>query len=213
MREIELETWNRKEHYQFFRRMDYPVYNICFELDVTRYRRFAKKAGLSFNNALLYLSTRTLNEIENFRYRSRDGKVIVHDSTHPSFAAMSGDSGLFKLVTVDYQSDLRSFNANVNAASRAESPFFPLEQLKGRDDLIFFSAIPWIAFTSLDHTVNLNKDDAVPRITWGKFQRRGMRLMLPYNMQVSHLFVDGYHLGLCRRKLDDNMKVIIRENR
>jgi len=213
MREITLENWNRKEHYQFFRRMDYPVYNICFDLDVTRYRRFAKKAGLSFNNALLYLSTRTLNDIENFRFRCRDGNVIIHDITHPSFTAMSGESGLFKLATVDYQSDIRAFNASALAASRADSACFPLDQLKGRDDLIFFSAIPWITFTSLDHTINLNKDDAVPRITWGKFQWRGLRLMLPYNMQVSHLFVDGYHLGIYREKLDENMRLIIAENR
>ena len=30
MREIDIESWARREHYRFFMRMDYPQYNLCF---------------------------------------------------------------------------------------------------------------------------------------------------------------------------------------
>ena len=80
MKEIDINTWKRKEHFNFFSTTAYPIYNITFNLDVTKVRSFSKKNNISFNLAMIYLSTKALNSIENFRYRLRDSKVILHDS-------------------------------------------------------------------------------------------------------------------------------------
>jgi len=208
MREIDLDTWNRKEHFLFFRRMDYPIYNICFDLDITDYKFFAKRNSLSFTNALLYLSIKSINELENFRYRVRGDKVVLHDIIHPSFAYLDDGSDLFKFVVLDYSDDIFDFNAAAYRQARAQQEFFPLEKLSGRDDFVFFSSIPGISFTGIDHTIHLNRDDAVPRITWGKYYERENRILLPYNIQVNHLFIDGYHLGKFKERLDANIRII-----
>ncbi|MDP5241103.1 chloramphenicol acetyltransferase [Uliginosibacterium sp. 31-16] len=208
MKEIDLETWPRREHFNFFGRLDYPIYNVCFELDVTRLHAFAKRTGLSFTNTMLHVSTAAANRVDNLKYRIRGEKVVLHEVLHPSFTCMVEGSDLFKLVTVDFDADIARFDAQTKQAVQAQREYFPLDKLKGRDDFIFFSSLPWIAFTGLDHTVNLKRDDTIPRITWGKFQPRAGQLMLPYNIQVNHRVVDGFHLGLFRQALDEIMETL-----
>jgi chloramphenicol O-acetyltransferase type A len=202
MIEIDQSTWPRREHYAFFRRMDYPVYNVCFDLDITDFQPAAKTRGLSFNHAMLHVSTRAANAVENLRYRIRGDSVVLHDGLHPSFAWMNGETDLFKLVTMDFQADLAAFDRAARLACASQREYFPLEKLQDRDDFIFFSSLPWISFTGLDHTMNLRRDDAIPRITWGRFFERGGRTLLPYNVQVNHCFVDGCHVGRFKEALD-----------
>ena len=42
---------------------------------------------------------------------------------------------------------------------------------------------------------NFDKDDAIPRITWGKYVRQDDRETLGLSIEVNHRFVDGVHLG------------------
>ena len=46
--------------------------------------------------------------MDDFKYRIRDGKVVLHDKIHPSFTDMDheGKDDLFKLVTVDLTDDI-----------------------------------------------------------------------------------------------------------
>ena len=78
MREIDITQWKRREHFQFFHRMDYPQYNICFNLDITELLAEIKKKAFPFNYSMIYLSTLSANQIEEFRYRIRDGNVVLH---------------------------------------------------------------------------------------------------------------------------------------
>lgn len=208
MKEIDLRTWERKEHYNFFHRMDYPIYNICFNLDVGNLKKYTKKENLSFNLSLIYLSTIVANEIDNFKYRIKDGKVILHERLYPSFTDMVKDSDLFKMVTVDLSDNMHSFVSNAKIISANQTKYFPLDKLFGRDDFIFFSAVPWISFTSIDHIIDLKKDDAIPRITFGKYFANGDQLLMPYNIQVNHVFVDAYHLGKFKELLDNKLMTL-----
>lgn len=54
MKIIDLETWDRKEHYQFFRRAAYAHYHIGADLDITRFKSKIKAQGLPFSFAMTY---------------------------------------------------------------------------------------------------------------------------------------------------------------
>lgn len=203
---IDQKNWPRKEHFDFFSRMESPSYNISFPLDVTHFYRVIKSKGLSFYYSMIHLSIQAANQVENLRYRIRGNEVVLHEGLHPSFADLGPDSELFKLVTLDFHPDLGTFNRLAKEQSQSQQEYFPLEKLKGRDEFIYFSSIPWISFTSIDHTANGNKDDAVPRISWGKYYWEGDRCLLPYNLQVHHAFVDGLHLGMFKEALDSAME-------
>ena len=202
MKEIDIDVWTRKEHFAFFRSMAYPIYNICFDLDVTRARDFSKENTLSFNLVMIHVSMSSLNGIDNFKYRLRGEKVILHDSLTPSYADIQKGSDLFKMITVPFDKEISSFVSKAEEKARQQQSYFVISELAGRDDFVFFSALPWITFTGLDHTINLKGEDAIPRISWGKYYEKEGRILLPYNIQVNHMFVDGFHLGLLKERLD-----------
>ena len=205
MQIIDIDNWSRKTHFQFFKNVAYPVYNICFDIDVTRLKEYTKDKNLSFNLALVHLSTSALSAIDNFKYRLRGEQVVLHDSLSPSFSDMEPGSDLFKMVTVDMEEDLLSFVQKAKDKSQNQTDYFIFEEFMDRDDFVFYSMIPWISFTSIDHTVNLKQGDAIPRVTWGKYYARELKLFLPYNIQVNHLFVDGIHLGMFKDALDQGI--------
>jgi chloramphenicol O-acetyltransferase type A len=57
MQIIDIENWKRKEHFEFFYRMDYPQYNICANIDITQFLRFVRQNELSFYYAMIYAVT------------------------------------------------------------------------------------------------------------------------------------------------------------
>lgn len=197
MEYIDIENWKRKTHFKFFQSMDYPQFNICMDIDVTNFVKYTKKHGLPFYYAMIYAATTTANQIDNFKYRIRDGKVVLHDTIHPSFTDMDKDENddLFKMVTVDLTDGMFEFANKAKETSENQQESFVLEKLMGRDDLVYITCIPWISFTHISHTISLNKNDAVPRISWGKYYKQGDKILLPFSVQVHHALTDGVHIG------------------
>ena len=56
-REIDLKTWDRREHYAFFAPMSHPFYSLTFPVDVTALRRRCKDEGLPFYPAMVFAVT------------------------------------------------------------------------------------------------------------------------------------------------------------
>src|ERR1044071_175356 len=77
---LNITTWSRREIFQFFRGFDKPYFNVCTQLDITKLRTLMReRPGDSVSMAYHYFALRAANEIEPFRYRLRDGQVLVHD--------------------------------------------------------------------------------------------------------------------------------------
>lgn len=206
MTEIDLEKWKRREHFAFFYRMDYPQYNVSFNVDITEFLSVIKQKKLSFYFTLIYLSTHSVNQIEEFKYRVRDGKVFLHDTLNPSFAHMEKDSDLFKQITVDSKDNLMDFIDSVMLKIKLQKEYFVAADFASRDDYIYYTSLPWISFTHLSHTINFNKNDSVPRLAWGKYFEQNSRILLPYSVQVNHAFVDGIHIAKFKENLEDNLR-------
>jgi len=195
MEEIDIDQWDRKEHFNFFLRSDLPFYNVNFNVDVSGLRAFCKKEGLSVNSALIYTTVKALNRIGNFLYRLEAGKVVRYDRIDPSFTYIREGEELFRLITVDFNDDLAVFDHTVREAIAGSSAYFDVSKLRERSNFVFISALPWIPFTGVDHTQSLKKEDAIPRISWGKMHEKEGKTVLPYNIQVNHIFIDGLHVG------------------
>jgi len=192
---VDLNNWDRKEHFNFFHRMDYPQFNICANIDVTNFLRYVRENELLFYYAMIHTSTYIANQTVNFRYRIREGNVILHEKIHPSFTEIEDGNDLFKFVTVEMKDDIFEFNKYAEEKAKNQKTYFALNELFGRDDFIYITCIPWISFTHLSHTISLNKDDSVPRISWGKYFMENKKVLLPFSVQVNHALVDGVHIG------------------
>ena len=203
MKQIDLETWNRKDHFMHFSKMDYPQFNICMDIDISNFLIYTKSKRLSFYYSMIYAVSQVLNTIDNFKYRIRDGKVILHEKIHPSFTYINKDANddLFKIITVDLVDDMAEFEKAAKETSEKQKNLFDSTTSSYRDDLIYITCIPWITFTHVSHPITLNKCDSVPRISWGKYYKCGEKTMLPFSVQVNHALADGFHVGKYIEKL------------
>lgn len=198
---IDMATWKRRRQFEYFRAFEYPQFNLCFDLEVRDLRDFAKAEGIHFYHAMVWLSARAANAVEEFRYRIRDDGVVVHEQVHPSFTFLRADE-TFGFCECGYDGDGRRF---VEAARAAEAraranPDFPDEA--GRDDLLFITSLPWVSFTGFSHPIKLGAEESIPRLSWGRYRAVGESVLLPYSVQVNHALADGFHVGCFVREIE-----------
>ena len=201
IRDIDMSTWPRREIYDFFSPISNPFYSVTFTLDVTNLYRYVKERELSFYYALVYLCTRAVNRVEAFLYTIEDGKVRMYDKRQPSFTDLEKGSELFRMVFVPCEGSLDEFCRAAKAKSESQHFFF--DPTAETNDLIYFSCLPWMDVTGLTNERNLDPDDAIPRIAWGKYIDIDGRKQLHISLEINHRLIDGVHLGrfneeLCR---------------
>lgn len=195
MEYINLENWPRRDHFQFFSGLAFPLYNVTTTLDVTRLRRYAKERGLSFYYAMIYVTLAVMNGLDDFRYKIRGEQIVKHDKLDSSFVVLDVDTHLLKIVNAPFAGTMEDFCAQCIRAVAEQSSPFPDSESEQRDDLVYFSCTPWFSFTSLTNEVEGDPDDSIPRITWGKFEEKDGKWLLPYAVQLNHRLLDGWHLG------------------
>ena len=196
MRKIDINTWDRRQTFLFFKGMEHPIYSMTFELDVTKFYEFVKNNHLSFYFSFMHKAIKVMNGIENFRYRFIDAEPCVYDSVHPSFTDNVKDTNLFKIVTVDYNDNLLTFINEAKSISDKQGDQFIDFIKERRQDLVYVTTFPWATYTDVSFAHHHDSYDAIPRLTWGKFKEVENKKLMPFTIAVHHAFVDGYHVGL-----------------
>lgn len=194
MRRIDLQNWPRRSHYEFYKLVDQPHFNMCASVDVTAFYSEMKAREVAFTVAVLYLLARAANDIPAFRTRMRGGDVVEHEVIHPSTTIL-GDDGMFGFCTVGYAADLLAFAPVANAAIAAAKQHASIEEDPNRDDVYYSTVIPWVSFTSFAHPTHLHPVDSIPRFAWGKRFEEGGRMKMPLSVQGHHALMDGLHMG------------------
>lgn len=74
---IDMETWARREHYQYYTEKLKVECNMTALIDVKNLLDFCHSCGYKFYASLIYLVTKVVNRIENFRmFRDADGTFV-----------------------------------------------------------------------------------------------------------------------------------------
>ncbi len=195
-RELDLATWPRRPHFDFFRTFDQPFFNLCSEVDVTALvERCTGPGSPSFFLASLFLCLKAANEVEPMRYRLRGDRVIVHEVIHGGSTLLRPDE-TFAFGYFDFLPDFEAFAAAARPViDEVRSGLPRLEPRPERDDLIHFSPIPWVSFTSFAHARRFERGDSVPKIVFGKHRADGSRRLMPVSVEVHHALADGLHVG------------------
>lgn len=201
MRKIDLGSWDRREIYDFFSPLAQPWYSVSFLLDAGGLYRYVKDNGLSFYYAMCYLVTQAVNGTEAFLYTIRGGEVFLLDRREPSFTVRRADEKYFRIVTMPCRSSLEDFCREAAERERAQAAFIDPESES--DALLYLSCLPWVDLTALTNERGDDRDDAIPRIAWGKFVEENGRLMVGMSVEVNHRFVDGADIGAFARRLEE----------
>lgn len=193
---LDLEQWERQSHFEFFRGYEQPFFGICSQVDVGNLlERTRLPDAPSFFVASLFLSLKSANETEEFRYRLRGDGVVVHDVIHGGSTILRDDE-TFGFAYFDYDPDLARFADQAEAVlEKARRGTGPLDEHPERDDLIHYSVIPWLAFTSFAHARKRNPTDSVPKIVFGKYHGEKGAEKMPVSVEVHHALMDGLHVS------------------
>lgn len=192
-REIDINSWKRRELFSHFSRLQLPHYFVAANIDVTNLIEYKRKHGLSFYLSIIYLSTKSLNRIENFQYRIKEGRVVKYDIIHTNFTHKRPEEDTFRFHTAPFKGTLQEYiKATSDAIAHQDQLFGGLGDIP---NVAYFSCAPTLDTTCISNPGMEDPDDAIPRINWGKYVRRDGRWILNITVTVNHRFIDGYHIG------------------
>ncbi|MGB5821843.1 MAG: chloramphenicol acetyltransferase [Saonia sp.] len=195
MREVIFKTKHRQKHFEFFNAMSHPHFNITANVEITALFKYLKEKNLPITISIVYMIARAANEIPEFRWRIRKGKVVEHETVQPSFTVYTEIADVFSFCTVNYQKDANTFIQDAKAMSKVMLAEPSMEDEGSRDDYLFLSSIPWVSFTGFEHAMHHSPPDSVPRMVWGKFFESDGKIQMPLSVQVHHAVADGRHVG------------------
>ncbi|QIH39064.1 chloramphenicol acetyltransferase [Flavobacterium sp. Sr18] len=193
---LDIENWPRKEHFHFFRQFEEPFFGATVDIDCTKAYANAKTLNDSFFSYYLHKTLVAVNTIEPFRYRISDDQIYICDQVNAS-ATIGREDGTFGFSLIEYNPDFTVFATNTsNEIERIQSTTGLFTRTFNDDNVIHFSAIPWLDFTSLSHARSYTFPDSCPKISFGKMKiaDNGKRT-IAMSVHVHHGLMDGFHLG------------------
>jgi chloramphenicol O-acetyltransferase type A len=203
MDKVDIENWNRKEHFEFFSAFEDPSFGISSEVLCTKAYHLCKETGDSFFAYYLHRSLQAVNETNEFKYRISDDEVVICDTIHagPTIARKDGSFGF---SFIPYTADFNIFKAELQKEiDNVESCSGLRKSIDAeRINVIYYSTLPWIRFTGLKHPFSSKETAGIPKITFGKVFQQGSNMIMPIAIQAHHGLVDGLHISRYLEKFE-----------
>ena len=192
--ELDIEKWDRKEQFRFFRQFEEPFFGVVVNIDCTQAYKTAKEKQVSFFLYYLHKSLAAANAIENFRFRLEGEKIMVYEQVHAA-PTIFRQNNTFGFGHIFFREDFGAFYTEACKETDRVKASASLMPLVTGDDVIHFSAIPWIDFTSISHARCFSFNDSCPKISFGKITGDDGKKSMPVSVHVHHALADGYHVG------------------
>lgn len=194
MHYIDINDWNRKSQFNYFKAFDNPFFNVCTELEIQEFYEAIKSKNLSFSLACLYATLKAANETECLRYRLQDDRVAVYDRIDAGNTILNEDE-TFSFCYFKYDSSFHSFYEIAQHTLQQNHQEQPeLDPRSEQKNIIHCSTLPWYRFTSFSHARNYGTEDSIPKFVFGKyFENNGLKL--PFSIEVHHALMDGIHVA------------------
>ena len=194
MRYIDLETYPRRSHYEFFKAMAYPYVGMTANADVTALVNYAKTKGASSFLACLWAAANAANGVPELRQRIVEDKIVEFDHCDTAHTVAMPDKTFCNCRT-DCRMPLDEFlvcGKERQAEAMTHHGFVSTQD--DETNLMFVSCVPWVAFTQVIQPAPIPAD-CNPRIVFGKYIQEGERVLMPLHIQCNHALVDGRHIG------------------
>lgn len=197
MKKIDLETWARRAHYEFFRGFQKPFFDVAARVDMTKVVEFAKTTDRSLFAVVMHIALQAANATPAFRLRFRGDEVFEVDTCHASFTFM-GEAGVFNYATAHFDDDIDAFGAGIRKAAQENQARTDINlDDDHRLQLVYITSMPWLDFQSITHAFSGDPDDCFPRIAWGRISNHGTdddpRFETTLQVTAHHALVDGLH--------------------
>lgn len=192
--EIDISAWPRRTTFEFFKDYKDPYFNFTANVDVTRLRRFCRENSLSFSIAALFYTQQAANSIPEFRLRMIDEKIVEFETVEATQTILNEDE-TFSFCYFEAKPNVFEYVAAGRVAREKYLKLKTFDVEADRIDMIYYSVIPWVSFTSFKHASSGDSRQTVPRTVFGKVFKDGDRELMPLSVEAHHAMMDGIHVG------------------
>ncbi len=197
---IDLESYKRKDHYNYFKDIGYPYVGLTVNVDITEFMDNLKKTGNPFYLSFVYQVVAAANAVPEFRRRIENAQIVEYDYCLASCVILKDDD-TFGYLTLDCNQPFDEFLNEGKTQIEVAKKTGNIEDGENVGSLYFLSCVPWVTFTSIIQAVPLPADSN-PRITWGKYFEQDGKILIPLSVLVHHALVDGFQISQFYKKLE-----------
>jgi len=200
---LDINTWNRKQHFEHFKSLKDPFFGVTIPFNVSKAYQSSKAHKRSFFTTYLHACMTAINDVENFKYRILNGDVVKYNTIHAS-PTLLRDDNTFGFSFVEYSEDLQQFSLNLNAEKERVKITTDLFPPKNEINCVHCSALPWTDFSGHKEPVS-GIEDSIPKLAFGKTKIVDNNMIMNVAINVNHALVDGYHVGLFSELFQKNL--------
>lgn len=211
---IDLNTYPRKAHFEYFRSLRDPYVGVTVNVDVTELAGFCKEKGHSFYLTFLHAAALAADAVPEFRRRILDGGIVEFDTCPTSHIELLED-GTYCYCTLRHDpaqplADYLQYAEEARQSCRANASIEEDEDVLSE---YFISTLPWLHYTDFRQPTG-GGDESNPRITWGKYEEdwKG-RLRMPVTVLLHHALADGLQLAQFYEALEAQIHHLQEEGR
>lgn len=206
-RRIDLETYPRKAHYEYFKTMAYPYAGLTVPVDITAFHQKIKEGKRPFFLSLLYAASRAINQVPELRRRLDVEGIVEYDWCNTSHTVALED-GTYCYCELNSNMEYGAFIEYAVRRQEEAKQNRHFGDGENADSLLFVSSLPWVSYTALVQPVP-SPADSNPRLTFGKFYVEAERVRIPVSILAHHALADGLHLGAFYQKLEEEMEHLV----
>ena len=219
MKKIDIGTWTRRSHYEWFSSFADPTLAMNVRMDVTNLLDYCKRENVSSFAAIMYIVCRCANYNRAFRLRICGDDVVEIDYANVAYTVMTAENEFIN-CRAPMASGFKVYCDEVEANRlRALSKRCVQKQFNNTSiiDDIYCSCVPWVDFQSVVQPIPDKSADnkSIPRICWGKYCKQNDKVFMTLNITASHALVDGYNMSCLFNSIQqvfDKPELALREN-
>ena len=206
-RKVDLESWPRRDHYAYYTQKLKVTFNMTARVQVDPLLDFCHTNGYRFYPTLIYVVTKVLNQLENFRmFRNRDGELCVWDTLVPNYTFFHPDDKTFSDCWSEYSPDFAAFYQTVTTDMEIYKDCKGVKAQDGQPPNFYcISCVPWVDFSGYSTVTMGGEPQFFPIITAGKYTQDNGKTTMPVNLMIAHAVCDGYHAGLFFNTLQEEL--------
>jgi len=201
---LDIDSWNRKDHFNFFKQLEEPFFGVCVPVDCTIAFQKSKEENHSFFISYLHKALVAVNSVECFKYRISGDKILIYDHIDAS-PTIGRTDGTFGFSYMKYTPNFKEFKKIAKKEIERIENTPGLDPATSGENVVHFSALPWLDFTSFSHARSFTFPDSAPKISVGKMTEGNGKKSFPISIHVHHGLVDGFHVGEFVKKFQELM--------
>lgn len=191
---IDLETWARKEYFDYFYNGIKCKYTMNANIDITAFQKIRKSNGLRFFPTFLYPIMRAINQNQEFRMSFEDDRLGYWDYVIPSYTLFHKDDKTFSDVWSEYHENFSIFYDTIITDIETYKDVKGIKARSGRvRNFCSISSVPWLSFTSYSQDTYTESNFLFPLIRFGKYFNENGKTLVPFAVFANHAVADGYH--------------------